>query len=325
MNRREALTMLGGAAAAWPLAARGQTPTVIGFLNGGSPGPFAPYVAAFRQALAESGFVEGTSLAIEYRWAEGRIDQLPAMAADLVRRQVALIAATGGTTPALAAKAATSTIPVVITAGGDPVREGLVASLGRPGGNVTGAALLVAAMESKRLGLLRELVPGAALIAVLFDPNNTPFTSQVKEVEDAARAVGQPIRMFHARTEAELDAAFADIARSGAGALLVAASPFFNSRRARIVALAARHPVPTIYPLREFALAGGLMSYGTNIADSYRLAGLYAGRILKGEKPADLPIVQSTRFEFVINLKTAKTLGLEVPPLMLPRADEVIE
>jgi putative ABC transport system substrate-binding protein len=327
MKRREFIAMLGGAAAAWPLAARAQQAAmpVIGFLSSGSPGPFAHYVAAFRQALGEAGFVEGRNLAIEYRWAEGRAERLPALAADLVGRQVALIAATGGTATALAAKAATTTIPIVVTAGGDLVRDGLVASLSRPGGNVTGASLLIAAMESKRLGLLRELVPGVALIAVLLDPGNTPFVIQAKQVEDAARAVGQQVRMFYARTEVELETAFAGVAEARAGALQVTASPFFNSRRAHIVALAARHAVPAVYSGREFALEGGLMSYGTNLADSYRLIGLYAGRILKGEKPAELPVVQATNFEFVINLKTAKALGLEVPPLMLPRADEVIE
>lgn len=325
-TRRHFVTLLSGAVM-WPLAARAQQSAmpVIGFLSGGSPGPFADYVAAFRQALGEAGFVEGRNLAIEYRWAEGRAERLPALAADLVGRQVALIAATGGTATALAAKAATTTIPIVVTAGGDLVHDGLVASLSRPGGNVTGGSVLVAAMESKRFGLLRELVSGSALIAVLLDPDNTRFAIQAKEVEDAARAVRQQVRMFYARTEAELDAAFASVAEARAGALQVTASPFFNSRRAHIVALAARHAVPAVYSVREFALAGGLMSYGTNLADSYRVIGLYAGRILKGEKPAELPVVQSTNFEFVINLKTAKALGLEVPPLMLPRADEVIE
>jgi putative ABC transport system substrate-binding protein len=328
MRRRDFIATLGGAAAwlLWPLAARAQPAVpVIGFLSGGSPGPFTAYVAAFRQGLGETGFVEGRNIAIEFRWAEGQPERLAAMAADLVVRKVALIAATGGTTPALAAKAATTTIPIVVTAGGDPVGAGLVASLSRPGGNVTGTALLIAAMEGKRFGLLRELVPGAGLIAVLLDPNNTPVATQLKDIEDAARTVGQKIKILHARTESELDVAFAALAQVRADALLVAASPFFNNRRARIVALAARQAIPAIYPLREFALAGGLMSYGTDIADSYRQAGLYAGRILKGEKPGELPVVQSTKFEFVINLKTARTLGLEVPPLMLPRADEVIE
>jgi putative ABC transport system substrate-binding protein len=327
MRRREFITLLGGAAAAWPLAARAQQPAVpvIGFLSGGSSGPFASYVATFRQALGEIGFVDGRNVAIEYRWAEGQTERLPALAADLVRRPVALIAATGGTAAGLAAKAATTSIPIVFTVGGDPVRAGLVASLGRPGGNVTGAAVLVTEMEAKRFGLLRELVPGAALIAVLLDPGQPPVANQLNDVEDAARAIGQHIRAFYAGAEAGVEPAFAGIAQLRAGALLVAASPLFSSRRAQIVALAARHAVPAIYHQREIALAGGLMSYGTSIAEGYRLAGLYAGRILKGEKPADLPVVQSTKFEFVINLKTAKALGLEVPPGLSARADEVIE
>jgi len=298
---------------------------VIGFLGGGSSAAFAPYLRAFWQGLGEAGFVDGRNIAIEYRWAEGRLDQLPEMAADLVRRQVALIAATGGIAAAHAAKVATTTIPVVFTVGADPVRSGLVASLSRPGGNVTGAAMFTSQMEAKRFGLLHELVPGAALIAVLLDSKTAPFTVQSKDIAEAARAVGQQIRIFQASNEAELNAAFADAARLHAGALLVAASPFFNSRRGYIVTLAARYGIPAMYEQREFALAGGLMSYGTSFADGYRQAGAYVGRILKGERPADLPVVQSTRFEFVINLSTAKALGMEVPPTLSARADEVIE
>jgi len=324
IGRRELLVALGGAAVAWPLAARGQQPTmpVIGFLSGGSSAAFTPYLRAFWQGLGEAGFADGRNIAIEYRWAEGRLDQLPEMAADLVRRQVALIAATGGIAAAHAAKAATTTIPVVFTVGADPVRSGLVASLSRPGGNVTGAAMFTSQMEAKRFGLLHELVPGAALIAVLLDSKTAPFTVQSKDIADAARAVERQTRIFQASNEPELNAAFADAARLHAGALLVGASPFFNSRRGYIVTLAARYGIPAMYEQREFALAGGLMSYGTSFADGYRQAGAYVGRILKGEKPADLPVVQSTRFELV---STAKALGIDVPPTLSARADEVIE
>ena len=326
MKRREFITLLGGAAAAWPLAARAQQPPipVIGFLNGASPDGYAPYVAAFRQGLKEAGYVEGQNVTIEYRWAEGQYDRLPSLAADLIQRKVIVIAAT--TTPAAqAAKAATSTVPIVFTTGGDPIKLGLVASLNRPGGNVTGVSNLIVELGSKQLGLLRELVPATTAIATLMNPSFPGTESQLGDVEAAARMLGLQLIVLRAGTDREIVTAFATMAQQGGGALVVGVDPFFLERRDHIVALAARHAIPAMYPLRDFAVAGGLMSYGTDFADSYRQAGVYTGRIVRGEKPADLPVQRSTKFEFVINFRTAKALGLAVPNSMQLLADEVIE
>jgi len=325
VRRREFITLLGGAAFTWPLAARAQQPMpMAGFLNSASPEGYAPYVAAFRQGLKEAGFVEGQNTTIEYRWAEGQYDRLPALAADLVRRKVTVIAATS-TPAAQAAKAATSTVPIVFTTGADPIQLDLVASLNRPGGNVTGVSNLIAEPGAKQLGLLRELAPGTSVIAALINPNFAGSATQLRDVDAAARVLGLQFLVLRAATEAEIDAAFASMAQLGGAALLVAADPFFIARRDHIVALAARHAIPAIYSVRDFAVAGGLMSYGTDFADSYRQVGIYTGRIVRGERPADLPVQRSTRFEFVINFKTAKALGLAVPNSMQLLADEVIE
>src|SRR5215831_4636147 len=325
-RRRFLATLLGGAAAAWPLAARAQQPAmpVIGFLNGASPEGYAPYVAAFRQGLKEAGYVDGQNATIEYRWAEGHYDRLPALAADLIQRKVTVIAATSSPA-ARAAKMATSTVPIVFTTGDDPIKLGLVASLNRPGANVTGVSNLLVELGSKQLGLLRELAPGTTAIAVLMNPNFPGTESQLGNVEAAARMLGLQLIVLRAGTDREIDTAFATMAQQGGGALVVGADPFFLERRDHIVALAARHAIPAIYWTREFAVAGGLMSYGTDFADSYRQAGVYTGRIVRGEKPADLPVQQSTKFEFVINFRTAKVLGLAVPNAMQLLADEVIE
>jgi putative ABC transport system substrate-binding protein len=311
---------------AWPLAARAQQPAmpVIGFLHGASPEGYAPMVSALRQGLKEAGYVEGHNVAIEYRWAEGHYDRLPALAADLVRRQVAGII-TGGTPPAFAAKAATSTIPIVINVGIDPVQSGLVASLSRPGGNVTGLALLTVELAAKRLELLHELLRTATVVAMLVNPT-TPLTEpETRGVRDAAHSLGLQLHVLNASTEGEIDAAFRSLVALRVGALVVSVDVFLNNQRAQIVALAARHAVPAIYGVREFAAAGGLMSYGNDLADAYRQSGIYAGKILNGATPADLPVQQVVRVEFVINLKTANTLGLTFPLTLLGRADEVIE
>jgi putative ABC transport system substrate-binding protein len=327
IGRRHFISALGGVAVSWPLTVRAQQPAMplIGFLNSASPGPYASYVTAFRRGLNETGFSEGRNVAIEYRWAEGQYDRLPQLAADLVHRQVAVIAATGGGLSAVAAKASTTTIPIVFATGTDPVQQGLVASLNRPGGNVTGVFVLLSALEGKRLGLLREMVPTATLIAVLLNPANSSFDAQLNDIQEAARSVGQQLHILYASSEHEIDAAFATAAQLPARAMLVGADPVFSDLRDQLIALAARYAVPAIFELREFAAAGGLMSYGSNLSDAYRLVGLYSGQILKGTKPADLPVQQSTKFELVINLKTAKVLGINVPPTLLARADEVIE
>jgi putative tryptophan/tyrosine transport system substrate-binding protein len=325
-KRREFITLLGGVAA-WPLAIRAQQPAmpVIGFLSSETPSGYAPFAAAFRQGLSESGFVEGRNVAIEYRWAQGHNDRLPALAAELVRRQVAVIAA-AGTQSSLAAKAATATIPIVFSSAADPVVEGLVASLARPGGNATGVTNLGTELVQKQVEKLHEMVPRANVIAALVNPSDPALGEPAtKGAQAAARALGLQIHIVQASTERDIDATFASLARLGVGALVILPNAFFVSRRDQIAALAIRHAMPTIYYQTEFAAAGGLMGYGPSVADGYRQVGNYAARILKGEQPGDLPVQQPTKFELVINLKTAKSLGLDVPVQIQQLADEVIE
>jgi putative ABC transport system substrate-binding protein len=325
MNRRELMLLLGGAmtmARGLPAQQRGMP--VIGFLGSTSPGPYAPFVAALHQGLRETGYVEGKNAAIEYRWAEGHYDRLPALAADLVGRNVDLIATSGGPPSARAAKNATATIPIVFVVG-DPVEDGLVAGLARPGGNLTGLSLLVVELTPKLFELLSELAPQANVIALLVNPNNSNAARIIRDVQEAARAKAVQLHILRAGTHSEIAAAFSTLVQAHAGALVVGADPFFYSQRDQLLALAAHHAVPAIYDLREFAAAGGLISYGPSLAAAYREAGIYAGRILKGAKPADLPVQQPTTFELVVNLKTAEALGLAVPPSILARADEVIE
>jgi ABC-type uncharacterized transport system substrate-binding protein len=326
MKRRTFITLLGGAATAWPLAVRAQQSAmpVIGVLDGRSADESTPLVAALRRGLNETGFVEGRNVAIEHHWAHGQYDRLPALAADLVRRQVTVIA-TSGNASALAAKTATATIPIVFLTGADPVQAGLVASLSRPGGNLTGVTSLGVELGPKRLELLHELVPAATTIAILVNPANRSAEIQVRDMQAAARTLGLELHILQASTEREIDAAFAALTRLRAGALVISPEAFFNSRSEQLAALTVRHAVPAIYTYREFAAAGGLMSYGGSITDSYRQAGIYVGRILKGEKPADLPVQQSAKVGLIINMKTAKALGLTVPFALLGRADEVFE
>jgi ABC-type uncharacterized transport system substrate-binding protein len=324
MKRRAFITLLGGAAVAWPLAARTQQPAmpVIGFLSSSSADR-ARYLTAFRQGIREAGYVEGQNVAIEYRWAQDQYDRLPDLAADLVRRQVTVIAA--DTPSSIVAKAATTTIPIVYAGGGDPVKLGLVASLNRPGGNVTGVTFVVAELGAKQLGLLHELQPGAVRVGVLVDPNYTATQSFVSDVQAAALSIGKQIEVLEAPIGRDIDTVFASLAQKPIDALLVGPGPVLNNRRVQLVTLATYHRVPAIYNLRESPEAGGLMSYGASITDAYRQAGVYTGRILKGEKPADLPVLRSVKFEFVINLNTARVFGLTFPPGLLAIADEVIE
>jgi putative ABC transport system substrate-binding protein len=329
MKRRDFIALLVGTAATpWfgPQSARAQQPMpTIGYLHFGAPGPFARFLAAFKAGLKEGGYVEGENIMIEYRWAEGQSDRLPGLAADLVRRGVALIATGGAERPALAAKAATGSIPVVFVMGGDPVRLGIVPSMARPAGNITGITMLTLSLESKRFGLLHEMIPKARTIAAMIDPSRAVSQAQTEEVRAAAAQAGVKLVIVHATRESDFDSAFAQMAAQGVGALQVCANPIFMGRRQQIVTLAAHHRIPAMYDFREFSEAGGLMSYGTDLADAYRQSGAYVAKVLKGAKPADLPVMQATKFEFVINLVTAKALGLEISPTVLARADAVIE
>jgi ABC-type uncharacterized transport system substrate-binding protein len=327
LRRRQFISLLGGAAAVWPLAARAQQSAmpVIGFLSTRSADDSTRVVAAFRDGLTERGYVEGRNVAIEFRWAQGQFDRLPALAAELISRPVTVLAAVGGYQAVRAAKAATSAIPIVFSSGEDPVKEGIVPSLNRPGANVTGATFFTSLLGAKRLGLLRELVPKAKLIALLVNQNTSQGQTQTQDVQKAAHDLQQRLVVLNGGSDMEIDAAFASLAQKQVDALLVGADPFFDTRRDRLVALAALHAVPAIYQFRDYAVAGGLMSYGASITDLYRQVGIYVGRVLNGEKPADLPVVQATKFELIINLQTAKALGLEVPDKLLALADEVIE
>lgn len=326
MRRRQFIILLGGAAV-WPALGQAQQPTVttIGFMSGRAPEDSKHLLAAFHQGLGEAGFVEGKNVAVEYRWALGQYDRLPALATDLVNRRVAVLAAVGGDPSPLAAKQATSTIPVVFGMGSDPIKAGLVESISRPNSNMTGFTLLTNELEPKRLGILRDLLPGLAVVGVLLNPNFPSAVGQVLALENAAQTTGQRLIVLRASNDTELESRLASLLQQGAGALLVAADPYFDTKRDRLVAFAAQNKLPAIYQFREFTVAGGLISYGPSITDSYRHAGAYVGQILKGAKPADLPVLQPTKFEFVINLKTARTLGLAIPPGLISFADEVIE
>jgi putative tryptophan/tyrosine transport system substrate-binding protein len=327
VKRRDFITLLGGAAAIWPLAARAQQSVmpVIGYMSARSPGEAASDLAAFRQGLGQGGYFEGKNVGIEYRWAEGQYDRLPAMAAELAARQVAVIAATGGEPPGLAAKAATTTIPIVCTLGGDAVAAGLVAQINRPGGNITGVTIIGVEMGPKRVELAHKLVPNAGVLAMLINSRFPMALPEMREMQAAARSLGLQMTVMDATGESEIEAAFAALARDKASALIINTDPLLLGQREQIVQLAARHKIPTLYFLREFVDAGGLMSYGPNIRHGYRQAGIYVGRILKGEKVGELPVVQPTKFDLVINLRTARTLGLEIPTVLLVLADEVIE
>jgi ABC-type uncharacterized transport system substrate-binding protein len=325
IRRREFISLFA-LVATWPLSARAQaTMPIIGYMSGRAPEESKHLTAAFHDGLRETGFVEGKNVTVEYRWAFGQYDRLPALATDLVNRHVAVLVAVGGDVSARAAKQATSTIPIVFGGGGDPVKTGLVTSLSRPGGNATGFTLLTNEMEPKRLGILRDLVPKAGVIGVLLNPNFPPAVSQLGALKNAAQSIGQTMAVFRASNDAELDASFASLVQQQVGALLVTGDPYFDTRRDRIVAFASQNKLPAVYHFREYAVAGGLISYGPRITDAYRQAGSYTGQILKGTKPSDLPVVQPTKYEFVINLKTAKALGVNIPSGLISFADEVIE
>ena len=326
MRRRDFIRLIGGLAPAWPLATHAQQPAtpVVGFITAGSLAALTQQIAAFREAMQQTGYIEGQNVTVELRSVEGQLDRFPALVSDLIRRRVAVLAVSSSP-GARAAKHATSTIPIVFAVGEDPVALGIVDSLNRPGGNMTGVYQFTTGLEAKRLSLLREVAPKAITIAVLINPNYSASDTQLRDVQEAAPRLGVQLAVVRANTENDLDAAFATLVQHRASALLVCAAPFFNTRRQQLIVLAARHGIPAIYEWRDFAVAGGLMSYGTHLADAYRQAGVYVARILKGDKPADLPVVQSTKFEFVINLSTAKALGIDVPPTLSARADEVIE